>query len=75
MMQARFAAAAEADPEALLPLVELLLLQPASVMMPAAATNATVAVLLNVIGQNSLGRVAARRPEPVTCLSMPAAYK
>jgi hypothetical protein len=72
--QARFAAAAEADPEPVLPLVESSLLQPASVMMPAAATKATVAVLLNVIGQNSSGRVAAG-PEPVTCLSMPAAYK
>jgi hypothetical protein len=46
------AAAAEEDPE--LPLVVSSLPQPASVMMPAAATNATVAVLLNVIVQNSL---------------------
>src|SRR6478735_10914214 len=50
--QARLAAAAEEDPE--LPLVGLSLPQPASVMMPAAATNATVAVLLNIIVQNSL---------------------
>ena len=52
MTQARLAAAAEPDP--VLPLPESLLEQAASVVIPMAATNATVAVLLNVIGQNSI---------------------
>src|SRR6476469_3570236 len=52
--QARLAAAAEVDPE--LPLPESSLPQAASEVMPKAATNATVAVLLNVIVQTPSGK-------------------